>query len=246
MDTLLSSTSLSTLSISGLRHHPKAHHLKTHFPRLPISPTANPQKTPNKAAAAIFAPHRNNHPPLTTFNPSPQSANPPPKPQSCRNPATGYAAALLDVAKSHAALESVNRDVTRLSKWLGRPEITSVVSSPNLGKREKGEILREMVTRGNFHKYLVKLVNLLVGKRDFEVGMLGEVLMEFTRIYGELLMGGPSGAADGPVVLASSGVRMGRDQISGVAERIRKISGAVKVITVRQHAGDHRLPAFAV
>ncbi|CAA0816642.1 ATPase- F1 complex- OSCP/delta subunit protein [Striga hermonthica] len=246
MDTLLSSTSLSTLSVSGLRHHPKAHHLKTHFPpRLPISPTANPQKTPNKAAAAAatFSPHRNNHPPLTTFNPSPQSANPPPEPQSCRNPTTGYAAALLDVAKTHAALASVNRDVRRLYKWFGRPEITNVVSSPNLGK---GEILREMVTRGNFHKYLVKLVNLLVGKRGFEVGMLGEVLMEFTRIYGELLMGGPSGAADGPVVLVSPGVRMGRDQIYGVSERIRQISGAVKAITVRQLAGDHRLPAFAV
>lgn len=104
-------------------------------------------------------------------------------------------------------------------------------------KKEKGEILKEIVNKGKFHKYLVKLVKLLVEKTKVE--MLSEVLSEFGRIYDEL-----SGSANTQVVLVSSGVRMEENQLLGIAQRVQKLTGAAKV-KVSQLVRETQLPSIS-
>ncbi|KAL0379361.1 UNVERIFIED_CONTAM: U-box domain-containing protein 44 [Sesamum angustifolium] len=133
---------------------------------------------------------------------------------------TGYAVALLDVARCNNVLEVVERDVKRLSKWLCNDQLSAIVLvNPCV---EKGEILKEIVKKGKFHKYLVKLVKLLVEKNKVE--MLSEVLMEFGRIYDDL-----SGSANTQVVFVSCGVKIEEKQILGIARTVQKLSGAAKV-----------------
>lgn len=154
-----------------------------------------------------------------------------------RKAASGYAVALLDMARRNNVLQEVKRDVKRLSKWLRNGQLRSVMADPCVVVKEKGEILKEVVKRGMLHKQVVKLVNLLVGKAKLEV--LGEVLMEFERIYDEL-----SVPATAQVLLVSNGMKLEKDQILGIAERVQKISGAVNV-KVRQFV-DKKSPAFAM
>lgn len=234
MDTL--SGSVSTFNIPSL--HPISHHFKTHPSHLiPSTTVPNTSKLSNKATTFTTT-HSNFLPPLVY---SPQSALP--LKQSSQHPefhqkaSTGYAVSLLDAARCNNVLEAVERDVKRLSKWLCNDQLSVVLPNPCVEKKEKGEILKEIVKKCKFHKYLVKLVKLLVEKTKVE--MLSEVLLEFGRIYDEL-----SGSANTQVVLVSSGVRMEENQLLGIAQRVQKLTGAAKV-KVSQLVRETQLPSIS-
>lgn len=132
-------------------------------------------------------------------------------------------------------LEVVERDVKRLSKWLCNDQLRAIVLvNPCV---EKGEILKEIVKKGKFHKYLVKLVKLLVEKNKVE--MLSEVLMEFGRFYDDV-----SGSANSQVVFVSCGEKIEENEILGIARTVQKLSGAAKV-KVRQLVGELPSISFA-
>ncbi|XP_011094219.1 uncharacterized protein LOC105173971 [Sesamum indicum] len=232
MDTL--SGSVSTFNIPSL--HPKSHHLKSHLSHL-IASTSTPKTPKVSNKATIFTAHNNFIPPLVN---SSQSALP--LKQSSKQPeshhkasSTGYAVALLDVARCNNVLEVVERDVKRLSKWLCNDQLRAIVLvNPCV---EKGEILKEIVKKGKFHKYLVKLVKLLVEKNKVE--MLSEVLMEFGRFYDDV-----SGSANSQVVFVSCGEKIEENEILGIARTVQKLSGAAKV-KVRQLVGELPSISFA-
>ncbi|KAK6158927.1 hypothetical protein DH2020_006241 [Rehmannia glutinosa] len=245
MDTL--SGSVSSLKIPSLhRKSNEFHHFKNHFPLQShlISSTTKPKTSKVSNKPTTFAPTHKNliNPPLV--NSSSQATTSPLKQSSepeifHQKASTGYAVALLDIARCHNVLEPVERDVKRLFKWLRNEQIHGIIANPSLERKEKGEILKEIVKNCKFHKYLLKLVNLLVEKSKVEI--VSQVLMEFRRIYDEL-----SGCAStDQVVLVSSEVKMERTQVLGIAKRVQKLSGAVKV-TVRQLADERLMPSFAV
>ncbi|GFP88191.1 ATP synthase delta chain chloroplastic [Phtheirospermum japonicum] len=231
MDTL-SAASVSSFKLPTALH-PKSHELhlfKHHFSQQ-FTKQKNPKVSKNF-----------NNPPLLNSSSQPNTTLRTPKQslklqESHQNPSTGYAVALLDAARCHDALESVSRDVKRLSRWLSSEEINSIVSNPCVGKNEKAEILREIVKKGKFHKYLSKLVKLLVEKTNCKVEMVREVLVEFRRIYDELAMNGFD--------CTTTGVKMEINQVLEVAKRVQKISGAVRV-SVRQLVDDRLYSSFAV
>ncbi|MQL92608.1 hypothetical protein Taro_025248 [Colocasia esculenta] len=131
-----------------------------------------------------------------------------------RRASTGYAAALLDVARCEGAVEAVERDVRRFS-WA----VQALLADPHVGEGRKAEAVRRTLEGGGFGRHLVALVRMLVGKG--KVGMVGEVMEEFGRVYDEL-----TGTR---AVLVSSARKMGVEQLAGIAERVRLASGAAKV-----------------
>ncbi|KAI3444374.1 hypothetical protein Pfo_001039 [Paulownia fortunei] len=238
MDTL--SGSVSTFRIPSL--HPKSHelhHFKNHLPQQShlISSSSKPKTSKVSNKTTTFTTHKNFIPPFVNSSQAALPLKQSSKPEFHQKASTGYAVALLDVARCHNVLEAVERDVKRLSKWLCNEQLRGILTNPCVEIKEKGEILKEIVRKGKFHKHLLKLVNLLVEKTKVE--MLSEVLMEFGRIYDEL-----SGSTSTQVVLVSSGVKMVENQVLGIAKRVQKLTGAAKV-TVRQLV-DERLPSFAV
>ncbi|PIN05995.1 hypothetical protein CDL12_21455 [Handroanthus impetiginosus] len=242
MDTL--SSSVSTFKLPSLYpKSPELHNLKNHLPRqsyLINSSTTGPStsKVSNKATSNFTTTQYKNLT-LPCVNSS-QAILPPLKQSSKREfnhkASSGYAVALLDVARSKNLLEEVEKDVKRLSKWLRNEQLQGIITNPFVDTKEKGEIVKEMVKKGKFNKHLVKLVNLLAEKTKVEI--LSEVLMEFGRIYDELI------GSTTQVVLVPCGVKMEENQVFKIAKRVQKISGAVKV-KVRQLV-DGRLPSFAV
>ncbi|KAK7332719.1 hypothetical protein VNO80_29474 [Phaseolus coccineus] len=143
-----------------------------------------------------------------------------PKPSSsiCNsNPATGYAAALVDVAQSSNSLHSVHRDVARLLKLLQSVKFESPA-----------------VEEGNFHRHVAALLKMLL-KRN-KVGIVKEVLQEFERIYDEL--------CGTQMVLVSSKNKMGEDELLGIAESVHQLSGAVRVKV--RNLIQETVPSFAV
>ncbi|XP_043715319.1 ATP synthase delta chain, chloroplastic-like [Telopea speciosissima] len=218
MDTL--PTSVSTLKVSGLNSTtPREFHLikPPHISNLATSHshllTTKPNSISNKPSSSLsFKSHSS--PFLSSSSPNSPSQI------VHRNATSGYAAALLDVARSNNVLETIERDVRRFSRLLRRDgDLRSALIDPFLDDKMKGEVVKQVAEKGKFQKHLVVLIKMMVEKN--KVGMVGEVLEEFERIYDEL-----SGTH---VVLVSSARKMEEDQLVGIAKRVQKLSGSMKV-----------------
>lgn len=101
-----------------------------------------------------------------------------------KNPASGYAAALLDIAQCNRTLDLVHKDVEMFLQLLHNKQVQAVLESPFVGLEEKGQVVKLVAQKGRFNKHLVSLVKMLVGKS--KVGIVKEMLEEFGRIYSEL------------------------------------------------------------
>ncbi|KAL7121639.1 hypothetical protein ACP275_02G193000 [Erythranthe tilingii] len=249
MDTL--SGSVSSLKIptaaTTLRHKShQLHHFNHHHHQNPAGHLIVSFKPPNnKTTPAFTHNHNNNNNNLSTSNNLPylnasssssSCSSPPVAKQSGRSKAeleshvhkkasTGYAVALLDAARAQNVLELAKRDVKKLSKWLSNEQLSCIIESPYVEKKEKGEILKEIMKRGKFnYKNLGKLVKLLVEKNKVE--MVKDVLSEFQRMYDEL----SSINHDQVVLINPTGMKMEDNQI--LLGIIAKITGADKVIMV--------------
>lgn len=144
---------------------------------------------------------------------------------------SGYAAALVDVARSTDSLKSVAKDVDRLSNCLRNERLSGFLFDPWVGEIEKGQVLMEVAEKGRFHRHLVVMLKLLVSKN--KLGLVNDVLIEFQRMYDEL-----TGTC---VVVVSSARQMGRDKLFGIGKGVGKLAGAVKVKL--KHVFDQRLPS---
>ncbi|KAL4368098.1 hypothetical protein GQ457_05G001000 [Hibiscus cannabinus] len=220
------SSSVSTLRTTNFNSTPRElHHLKTpnrpcQLPPAPPSPlcslsfstTTTTKTTPFSAHQSTFSPHKS----LTSLGsphltPSPAHIH--------RNPATGYAAALLDIAQCNGSVDSVQHDVQKFARLLRNSQIQALLNDPFLGYEEKGEAVKELARKGKFNKHLVSLLKLLVEKNKLE--MVSEVLDEFERIY--------DGLIDTKLVWISSEKMIGEDRLFKIAKRVQEISGAAKV-----------------
>ncbi|PQQ21707.1 ATP synthase delta chain chloroplastic [Prunus yedoensis var. nudiflora] len=101
-----------------------------------------------------------------------------------RKPATGYAAALLDIAQCNNSVHLVEKDIQRFLKLLHNKLVQAALANPFVGEKEKGQVVNLVAEKGRFNRHLVGLVKMLVRKN--KVGIVKEVLEEFQRIYNEL------------------------------------------------------------
>ncbi|PON61794.1 ATPase, OSCP/delta subunit [Trema orientale] len=232
MDTL--SSSVSTLkvptlhSISTTTSSRELNHFKSYVTNTLYTPNLTPHThlffstTTTKPINSISSTKP------TSFT-NPIFPSPPPSPATHRSPAAGYAAALFDVAQLNNSVDSVGKDVERLSKLLRSNRVRVVLSDPFLGEEEKGRVVKGLAEKGRFNRHLVCLVKLLVGRN--KVGVLSQVLDEFERVYDEVL--------GTQVVLISSIKKMEEEMLHGIAQRVQKLTGAVKV-KVRNLVGDEQ------
>nr|GMD31518.1 ATP synthase delta chain, chloroplastic [Ipomoea batatas] len=158
----------------------------------------------------------------------PPKPHPPPREASLhRRAASGYAAALVDIAKRNNSLDAVRRDVRRVWKWTRNEHLRAALTDPLLENKDKGEILKEIAEKGNIHKLLGAVLKILAGKNRAE--LLSEVLMEFERIYDEL-------CGTARVVLLSAAENKETAALE-VAKTVHQISGAWKVKVSRCSLG---------
>ncbi|KAL8109030.1 ATP synthase delta chain, chloroplastic [Apium graveolens] len=117
--------------------------------------------------------------------PQPSSSSPPKQaPFVHRDAATGYAAALIDIAQCSNRLSSMQKDVKRFLKLLSNHQLQGFMTDRRVKQREKGQVVKEIAEKGKFDKHLVVLMKMLVDKS--KLGMVTQVLVEFQRIFKEL------------------------------------------------------------
>ncbi|KAL6124004.1 hypothetical protein ACLB2K_076520 [Fragaria x ananassa] len=179
------SSSVSTLKVpSTLLSTPSRevlHHFKSSYNTHKLPPQTHLHKATTNSK-------------ITSFTQKPQTLSTPSfsiptktllsSPSLHKNPASGYAAALLDIAQCNRTLDLVHKDVKRFLQLLHNRQVQAVLDSPFLGLEEKGQVMKLVSQKGKFNKVLVNLVKMLVGKS--KVGIVKEVLEEFGRIYSEL------------------------------------------------------------
>uniref|UniRef100_A0A5B7BR79 ATP synthase delta chain n=1 Tax=Davidia involucrata TaxID=16924 RepID=A0A5B7BR79_DAVIN len=184
MDTL--SSSVSSFKVPSLHstsreifYHlrtPNTSHLPPHSQTQVQSSATKPNSISNRATKSFTRNKFTTSPPFFTssLKQSPIIVH--------HRAASGYAAALVDVARCNNSLEVVERDVTRFSKLLLRNE--HLRANPSVGDKERGQLVKEVAEKGGFHRHLVVLLRMLVEKN--KVGIVSEVLEEFERIYDQL------------------------------------------------------------
>ncbi|KAG5222550.1 ATP synthase delta chain-related family protein [Salix suchowensis] len=225
MDTI--STPISTLKVPAFFSTPlELQHFRTPHvshqlpPNLSTKPNSSiSNRTPSKAQTLPF---KNPNSPLIS-NISHLSSNNSSL-HTHRSPVSGYAAALVDIARCKSSLDIVQNDVQKLLKLLQNEQIQAVLGSPFVGSGK----------RGKFNRYLLGLVKMLIERN--KVMIVSDVLMEFERIYDEL-----SGTK---VVLVSSPTKMKEDQLFWIAKTVQNRSGAVSVKV--KNFFDEKLPAPVV
>ncbi|KAK7338092.1 hypothetical protein VNO77_18691 [Canavalia gladiata] len=226
MDTL--SSSVSTLKVPALPSTFTNREVFYHLKRSPYGPTPShvfSTSIPNLVPKAKSFSQKPSSLAISSSNTSSLKH----RPSSLifhQNPATGYAAAIIDVANNSDSLHSVQKDVQRLLKLLQNASFQSAVVDPS--------IIVGVVKRGNFHRHVVALLKMLLKKN--KLGIVKEVLEEFEKIYDEL--------CGTQLVLVSSTTKMGKDELFGIAKSVHQFSGAgrVKVRNLVQES----LPSFAV
>ncbi|GAU13681.1 hypothetical protein TSUD_347850 [Trifolium subterraneum] len=209
MDTF--STSVSTLKISSLPPPPSSRtspHLHAISPR--PKPHFSSTSKPNSISTQITKLFSHNSLPFSSSN-----TRKPSSPIFHHTPATGYAAAIIDVAQKTNTLHPVQRDVQKLLKFLKILKF----QSHGVGVVDPTSAIRKIVEQGNFERHVVVLVKMLMKKNKLEI--VEQVLEEFVRIYDEL--------CGTQVVLVSSEREIGKDEMFGIAKSVHKLNGAVRV-----------------
>ncbi|XP_058104890.1 ATP synthase subunit delta, chloroplastic-like [Magnolia sinica] len=236
------STSVSTLRFSSLSstarepqylfrpsttHIPSQPHISnwtTSSLSLPLEPHLSTKSSPTITTNATQHPF---------LSPSP---GPPLKPSALfhRTAASGYAAALLDIARCNNEVDGTVKDVHRLSKLLRSDLLRSFMADPTVKDEKKGEVLEEVALKVGSTKHVGVLVKMLVRKR--KVGLVSEVMEELKRMYDEWC-----GMRS---VLVCSKEKLEEDQLRGIAKDVQMISGATKVKV--RHVFDDSLPNFVM
>ncbi|MED6181912.1 hypothetical protein PIB30_023753 [Stylosanthes scabra] len=186
MDTL--SSTVSTLNIASSPTQTHHHHRELfyhHFirttpnrqPYVSITPKTSTNKTSSSSSTFL------------SLSASPSSSPLQPCSSSSSSPifhskaATGYAAATIEVAQRTKSLHAVHRDVQRLLRFL-----QSSNNNNNKGEEAAVTMIMKKVAeeQGKFQiqRHVVALLRMLMKKG--KVGIVGEVLEEFERIYVEL------------------------------------------------------------
>ncbi|KAL6005665.1 hypothetical protein ACLOJK_006236 [Asimina triloba] len=235
------STSVSTLRFSGLSSTVREQYQ-------PFRPSTNripshPHPHFSNRTTSSLDPHR---PPAITLESShhllsqPPSHGPPLKSPSLFHrtsaAASGYAAALLDVARCNDNVAAVVKDVRAISKLLRSRVLRSFMADATVEDGKKGEVLEEVALRAGSTKHVTVLMKMLGEKR--KVGLVGEVLEEFERMYDEWC-----GMMS---VLVFSKEKMEREQLKGIAKQAQMVSGlTTHKVRVRNVAGES-LPNFVM
>ncbi|KDO86556.1 hypothetical protein CISIN_1g040346mg [Citrus sinensis] len=223
MDTL--SSSVSTFKFAALHSTPRELH---NFKAPPNTSQSHHQFHPHQSHLSSTRPNKtaasftrrsfsNSYPSLTSSSgtSTPKSASP----NSHQKPASGYAAALLDKALCHSSLEAVQRDVLKLSRLLKNEQIQAVCADPFVGDKDKGQIVKELLSSWKVNSYLAALLRMLIERN--KVAMVSDVLEEFQRIYDDLI--------GTRVVFVSSAKKMEEDQLFHIAKRVQNLCGAAQV-----------------
>ncbi|KAJ8497502.1 hypothetical protein OPV22_008054 [Ensete ventricosum] len=190
-----------------------------------LRPSTNPSSLPIPAFTNLSArarPQSHHHhqaKSVLRLSPSPPRHRPTPlgTPRRVHRAAsTGYAAALLDVARCEGGLAAAERDLRRLVRG-----VRQVLADPGLDEAAKGEVVTGVAEGGGFYRHVVALVRMLV--RKGRVGLVEEVMEQFVRLCDEL-----SGTRV-VVVMSEEGKKMEQQRLRGIAQEVHKATGAPKV-----------------
>ncbi|XXG67163.1 hypothetical protein AAC387_Pa06g0570 [Persea americana] len=225
------STSVPSLRVASLPS--TALEQNHHLPRPPTTTKIIPQShLSNKPNSSFSLPTKPTPPSFTrkiphlsSLSPSPISSLKPTK-HFHLTASSGYAAALLDISRCNNDVEAVERDVRRFSGLLCNGVFKGLLEDSTVGMERKWEVLKEV----GLHRHVVVLLKMMVEKG--KVGLVWEVLEEFKRMCDEV-----RGTRE---VLVSSAKKMGEGELLGIAKKVQKISGAMKVKV--RHVVDESLP----
>lgn len=134
-------------------------------------------------------------------------------------PASGYAAALVEVGKGNGSLEAIHKDVEALSSLLQDEGLKSFIESPVFEDEKKKQVLKSLAQDSKFTPATLNFLNLLVDKK--RINVLSEVTAVFEELYYD--------ETDTQVAVVTSAVKLENSQQALIAKKLQNITGAKNV-----------------
>eukprot|EP00850_Spirogloea_muscicola_P011105 SM000068S20537 [mRNA] locus=s68:82108:82686:+ [translate_table: standard] len=134
--------------------------------------------------------------------------------------ASGYAAALVELAQSGGVLDAVHSDFEKLAAMLdGNAELADFVASPVVTDAKKKEVLAGVAGDAGFHAYTRDFLGLLVDKK--RASILKDVASEVEVLFYE--------TTDTQFALVTSAVKLENSQQALIARKLQSMTGAKKI-----------------
>ncbi|XP_031477025.1 ATP synthase delta chain, chloroplastic-like [Nymphaea colorata] len=238
MDALPSSSTLIGTGIrsSILAPRPNEHTVVSLRPSAFVSPSSHLASTASSFHTKPSSATRAAQQPVNNF---PQSSSqyflPSARGIHCHRAATGYAAALVDIAQLDNAIDRFADDVSRLRGLLRSSGLHAILVDPSIEGPAKKGLVRAVAGLSDLHKRLVFFLNMIIDKG--KVGLVGEILKEFEKIYDEL-----SGTM---VVMVASRKKLEEEEALKIAQMVQRRNGAKKV-KVKNVVNEMLHEAYAV
>eukprot|EP00270_Netrium_digitus_P007504 TRINITY_DN218_c0_g1_i3.p1 TRINITY_DN218_c0_g1~~TRINITY_DN218_c0_g1_i3.p1 ORF type:complete len:281 (+),score=83.70 TRINITY_DN218_c0_g1_i3:71-844(+) len=132
------------------------------------------------------------------------------------SPAAGYAAALLEVAKSNNVLDSIHKDVEVLLSLSNNAEVAKFLNNPTIADDQKKAVVKSIAAENKFSEYSVNFLNLLIDRR--RISLIKDIAANFEDLYCQV--------SDTQVAIVSSAVKLENSQQALIAKKLQSLTGA--------------------
>lgn len=135
------------------------------------------------------------------------------------SPASSYASALAEVAKSNNTLDATMADMENVETVFSGPSIQSFFANPTFSDEKKLDIIQEIATSSELQPHTANFLNILVDMK--RIDLIGEIVKEFENCYNAI--------TGTEVAVVSSVVVLDSQQLSQIAKTVQRLTGAKNV-----------------
>lgn len=150
--------------------------------------------------------------------------------------ASGYASALMEIAKANNAVEAVHNDCDNMAALLRESsETLKFLSNPVLEGKAKKDILAKIAKEAEFNAFTLNFFSLLVDKK--RINAIESILETFEELYCEV--------TETEVATVTSAVKLENEQQFLIAKKLQELTGA-KNIKLKPEIDEELIAGFVV
>ncbi|PKU71464.1 ATP synthase subunit delta, chloroplastic [Dendrobium catenatum] len=134
-------------------------------------------------------------------------------------PASRYASALAEVAKSNNTLDATMGDLENIETVFSNSSVLSFFINPTISDEKKLDFIKEIATASELQLHTANFLNILIDMKRIDV--IIEIVKEFSFCYNEI--------TGTEVAVVSSVVQLESQHLAQIAKTVQRLTGAKNV-----------------
>ncbi|KAH0455774.1 hypothetical protein IEQ34_015806 [Dendrobium chrysotoxum] len=135
------------------------------------------------------------------------------------SPASSYASALAEVAKSNNTLDATMADLENIETVFSDSSVLSFFINPTFSDEKKLDVIKEIATSSELQPHTANFLNILIDMK--RIDLINEIVKEFGVCYNEI--------TGTEVAVVSSVVQLESQHLAQIAKTVQRLTGAKNV-----------------